>query len=49
LHAFTLGLVTGKMTSGRVSAGFKHSIVLVLVSIGGIWAVAYMGNGGMNL
>ncbi len=49
LHAFTLGLVTGKMSSGRVSAGFKHSIVLVLVSIGGVWAVAYMGNGGMNL
>ena len=49
LHAFTLGLVTGKMTSGRVSAGFKHSIVLVLVSIGGIWAVAYMGSGGMSL
>jgi len=49
LHAFTLGLVTGKMTSGRVSAGFKHSIVLVLVSIGGVWAVAYMGSGGMSL
>ncbi len=49
LHAFTLGLVTGKMTSGRVSAGFKHSIMLVLVSLLGIWAVAYMGSGGMGL
>ncbi len=48
LHAFTLGLVTGKMSSGRVSAGFKHSIVLVLVSIGGIYAVAFMGGGGFT-
>lgn len=48
LHAFTLGLVTGKMSSGRVSAGFKHSIVLVLVSIAGIYAVAFMGGGGFT-
>jgi flagellar protein FlaJ len=49
LHSFTLGLVTGKMTSGRVSAGFKHSIMLVLISIIGIWAVAMMGTGGMAI
>ena len=40
LHSFTLGLVTGKIVSGRVSAGFKHSILLSLVSLGGIWAVS---------
>jgi archaeal flagellar protein FlaJ len=47
LHAFTLGLVTGKMTSGRVSAGFKHAIMLMIVSMLGIYAVAFMGTGGM--
>jgi hypothetical protein len=42
-----LGLVTGKITSGRVSAGFKHAILLTLVSVGGIWAVPYLNTGGM--
>ena len=37
LHAFTLGLVTGKIVSGRVSAGFKHAIILITVSLAGIW------------
>jgi flagellar protein FlaJ len=40
IHSFTLGLVTGKIVSGRVSAGFKHSILLSLVSLGGIWAIS---------
>lgn len=40
IHSFTLGLVTGKIVSGRVSAGFKHAILLSLVSLGGIWAVS---------
>lgn len=40
LHSFTLGLVTGKITSGRVSAGFKHSILLCLVSLAGIWILS---------
>jgi len=48
LHAFTLGLVTGKMTSGRVSAGFKHAIMLIIVSMLGIYAVAFMGGGGFT-
>ena len=47
LHSFMLGLVTGKITSGRVSAGFKHAILLTLVSVGGIWAVPYLNTGGM--
>ena len=46
LHSFTLGLVTGKITSGRVSAGFKHAIFLCLVSLLGIWAVSNMNMGG---
>jgi flagellar protein FlaJ len=46
LHSFTLGLVTGKITSGRVSAGFKHAIFLTLVAMGGVWAVANLNMGG---
>lgn len=46
LHSFTLGLVTGKITSGRVSAGFKHAILLCLVSLAGIWFISNMNIGG---
>jgi len=46
IHSFTLGLVTGKIVSGRVSAGFKHSILLSLVSLGGIWAVSNLNISG---
>ena len=46
LHSWILGLVTGKITSGRLSAGFKHAIFLTLVSIGGIWAVSNLSLGG---
>jgi flagellar protein FlaJ len=46
IHSFTLGLVTGKIVSGRVSAGFKWSILLSLVSLGGIWAVANLNLSG---
>ena len=46
LHSWVLGLVTGKIVSGRVSAGFKHSILLTLVSILGIWGVSNMSAGG---
>lgn len=48
IHSFTLGLVTGKITSGRVSAGFKHAVILSLVSLAGIWLVSSMDmNGGL--
>jgi flagellar protein FlaJ len=47
LHAFTLGLVTGKICSGRVSAGFKHGIFQSFVAMAGIWAVSHMNVGGM--
>ncbi len=40
LHSWTLGLVTGKIVSGRVSSGFKHAILLTIVSILGIWGVS---------
>jgi flagellar protein FlaJ len=46
LHSWILGLVTGKIVSGRVSAGFKHSILLTLVSMLGIWAVSNISLGG---
>ena len=38
LHSFILGLVTGKLgCSNRISAGFRHSTILVAVSVLGIW------------
>ena len=37
IHSYMLGIVTGKITTGRTSAGFKHAVILVLVSIVGIW------------
>jgi len=37
LHDFLLGLVTGKIVSGRVSSGFKIGCFLVLLAIAGIW------------
>jgi len=42
LHSFTLGLVTGKIVSGRVSAGFKHSVLLMAISIMGIWVAGHV-------
>jgi len=36
-HSFTLGLVTGKIVSGRVSAGFKHALLLIIISVSGIY------------
>jgi flagellar protein FlaJ len=46
LHSWILGLVTGKIVSGRVSAGFKHAILLTLVSVLGTWAVSNISMGG---
>jgi flagellar protein FlaJ len=42
LHSFTLGIVSGKVVSGRVSAGFIHAILLVIVSVAGIWAATHL-------
>jgi flagellar protein FlaJ len=42
LHSFTLGIVTGKIVSGRVSAGFKHAIILIIVSIAGIYIATHL-------
>jgi len=36
LHSFMIGLVAGKVSSGRVSSGFKHGIFLVIAAIVGI-------------
>ena len=46
LHCFTLGLVTGKIVTGRVSGGFKHAVILSLVSLAGIWLVSGMDMSG---
>ncbi len=40
-HSYMLGIVTGKITTGRTSAGFKHAIILVLVSMLGIWMASH--------
>ena len=40
LHSFMIGLVSGKIISGTVSAGFKHAVILILVSLGGVWFVS---------
>jgi flagellar protein FlaJ len=40
LHSFIIGLVAGKITSGRISSGFKHAIFMVLVAVIGIWTVS---------
>lgn len=41
LHSFLLGLVSGKLgCSNRISAGFRHSTILVMISILGIWVSA---------
>lgn len=38
LHSFILGLVSGKLgTSNRISAGFLHSTILIIISIVGMW------------
>jgi len=47
VHSFTLGLVTGKIVTGRVSAGFKHSALLSLVSTAGVFLVSRFNMGGL--
>jgi len=42
LHSFTLGIVTGKIVSGRISAGFKHALLLIIVSVFGIYAATHI-------
>ena len=36
-HAYMLGMVTGKIISGKTSSGFKHAILLTLAALAGIW------------
>jgi flagellar protein FlaJ len=42
IHSFILGIVAGKIMKGRASAGFKHSIIMVLVAVAGIWLMSNM-------
>jgi len=42
LHSFTLGIVTGKIVSGRVSAGFKHALFLIIISVCGIYMATHV-------
>ncbi|MCJ7635546.1 type II secretion system F family protein [Candidatus Bathyarchaeota archaeon] len=45
LHCFLLGIVTGKVVSGRASSGFKHALFMLIVAIGGMWAVSNLSSG----
>ena len=47
LHAFLLGLVTGKITAGRISAGFKQAIFLILIALIGVWLVPHLAMSGL--
>jgi flagellar protein FlaJ len=42
LHSFLLGLVTGKLINGRISAGFKQGIFLTLIALIGVWLVPHL-------
>jgi flagellar protein FlaJ len=42
VQIFFTGLVTGKLGSGSTSAGFKHSLVLVLIAIALVPVAAYV-------
>ena len=33
LNVYIMGLITGKISSGTVSAGFKHAIILTCLTI----------------
>ena len=43
LDSYFLGLVAGKISSGRVAAGFKHAVLLALISLLAIALVGKMG------
>ena len=43
LDSYFLGLVAGKISSGRVAAGFKHAVLLTLISLLAIVLVGKMG------
>ncbi|PDM26812.1 hypothetical protein CP083_01900 [Candidatus Bathyarchaeota archaeon B24-2] len=36
-HSFMIGIVTGKIVSGRISAGFLHAFLMILLSTLTIW------------
>ncbi|HJX23274.1 MAG TPA: hypothetical protein VJ574_02545, partial [Candidatus Bathyarchaeia archaeon] len=42
LNSFFLGLVAGKVSTGRTSAGFLHAVLLSLVALAGISLAAYL-------
>lgn len=48
IHSFILGLVTGKIVTGRISAGFKHAIFLTIVALAGVYAVSNMSMGSIT-
>ena len=42
LNSFFMGLVAGKVSTGRTSAGFLHAILLATVAVAGIRLAAYL-------
>jgi len=41
IHTYLTGLVTGKMGSGSISAGFKHALLLTIVALFVVWLSPY--------
>jgi len=39
--SFLMGLVTGKISSGSIAAGFKHAIFLTIASLISVWLSPY--------
>jgi flagellar protein FlaJ len=42
IQIFFTGLITGKLSSGSVSAGFKHALILVVIAIVLVPIAAYL-------
>ena len=46
-HSYMLGLVAGKIASGKLSSGFKQAVILTMFSMLGIW-IAFNFQGPMS-
>ncbi|RLE83535.1 MAG: secretion system protein, partial [Thermoprotei archaeon] len=45
LNCYLMGLVAGKVSSERVSAGFKHAVLLMLISLVAMAATPHLVKG----
>jgi hypothetical protein len=42
VQTFFIGLVSGKISSGETSAGFKHAVILMIVALALLPLVGYI-------